>query len=175
MIDIVSVSERSLSQEILDELYNIIIRAYALTEDQMWGDNYVRVSRDDFNQYLAADEFLFAFYDSRPAGGLRYYQSAPGVYGFGLFGVDFSFSRKGIGRALIKRVEDEAKIKGAEKIRIEILRPRDFELPIKSQLHGWYLSLGYLHTETVDFQKTFPDRAQGILVPCVFDIYEKTL
>jgi len=124
---------------------------------------------------VAADQVLVAFMDDQVVGGLRYYQSDENTFGFGLFGADFSLSGKGIGRALIDRVEAEAKKSGIQKIKIEVLRPRDFEVPIKIFLHNWYQRLGYKFTHTVGFAEEFPERAKGILVPSVFAFYEKQL
>ncbi|MBK9592152.1 MAG: GNAT family N-acetyltransferase [Crocinitomicaceae bacterium] len=173
MITIHSAKQKNLSEQEFQKLYSIIVKAYADTESEMWGKNYVRVSELDFRKFIAADEILVAFLNDNVVGGLRYYRSSEDTFGFGLFGADFSLSGKGIGRALINRVEEEVKKSGCKKIKIEILRPKNFELPIKKVLHNWYQRLRYMHTGTVDFAEEFPDRAIGILVPCVFDYYVK--
>ncbi|MBI3135476.1 MAG: GNAT family N-acetyltransferase [Bacteroidetes bacterium] len=175
MIQVYSAKQKVLSEKEFQQLYAIIVKAYADTEAEMWGKNYVRVSASDFRNYITADQVLAAFINDQPVGGLRYYRISETCYSFGLFGADFTFSRKGVGRALISRVEEEVKKKNGTHIKIEILRPRDFELPIKTTLHNWYQQLGYKYLKTVDFAAEFPDRAAGILVPCVFDFYEKVL
>jgi GNAT superfamily N-acetyltransferase len=175
MITIHSAKQKQLSEAHFQTLYHIIVKAYADTEAEMWGENYVRVSEAAFREFMAADQVLVAFMDDQVVGGLRYYPLDTDTFSFGLFGADFSLSGKGIGRALIERVEEEVKKAGASKIKIEILRARDFELPIKKILHDWYQRLGYKFTHTVGFAEEFPDRAKGILVPCDFDYYEKRL
>jgi GNAT superfamily N-acetyltransferase len=175
MITIHSAKQKNLSEQEFQQLYRIIVKAYADTESEMWGKNYVRVSEVDFRKFIQADEILVAFMNDRVVGGLRYYRSSEDIFGFGLFGADFSLSGKGIGRALINRVEEEVKKAGFKKIKIEILRPKNFELPIKKNLHDWYQRLGYQYQGSVDFEQEFPDRAIGILVPCVFDYYEKVI
>lgn len=175
MITIHSAKQKNLTEQEFQQLYQIIVKAYADTESEMWGKNYVRVSESDFRKFIEADEILVAFLNETVAGGLRYYRSSQNTFGFGLFGADFLLGGKGIGRALINRVEEEVKKSNCKKVRIEILRPKNFELPIKKILRNWYQRLGYKFIGTVDFAEEFPDRAEGILVPCVFDYYEKEL
>lgn len=175
MITIHSAKQKNLSEKEFQQLYKIIVKAYADTESEMWGLNYVRVSEKDFRKFIQADQILVAFLDNQPVGGLRYYRSSADTFGFGLFGADFSLSGKGIGKALIDRVEEEAKKAVASKIKIEILRPKNFDIPIKVVLHNWYQRLGYKFIGTVDFAEEFPDCAKGILIPCVFDYYVKQL
>lgn len=175
MITLYSAKQKQLSKDEFLQLYEIIIHAYAETESEMWGKNYKRVSEEDFQKFIDADEVLIAYFNQTVAGGLRYYKIADDVFSFGLFGVDFSLSRKGIGRELISRVEEMVKKRGASSIRIEILRPENFDLPIKKILHQWYQQLGYRFIGSTDFAEKFPERAVGILVPCVFDFYEKKL
>jgi len=141
----------------------------------MWGKNYVRISEKSFREFIEKDEVLVAFLDNELVGGLRYYETEKGVFSFGLFGADFLKSRNGIGAALIKRVEEEAIKNGAKKIKIEILKPQNFDIPIKVILAKWYQRLGYKYTHTIDFEKEFPLKAKGILVPCNFDYYLKEL
>jgi GNAT superfamily N-acetyltransferase len=175
MIIVHSAKKMGLTETDFQKLYSIIIKAYADTEDQMWGQNYVRVPEYLFREYVEKDQVLAAFMNGEVVGGLRYYETEPGIFSFGLFGADFSKSRMGIGRALIERVEAEAQKKQARQIRIEILRPRNFEIPIKTILAHWYQRLGYMYTGTTEFEVEFPERAKGILVPCNFDYYTKEL
>ena len=174
-IVVVSARQKVIQDKDFSKLYGIIIKAYADTEDQLWGKNYVRVSQADFREYIAKDQVLVAYLEDEVVGGLRYYETEPGIFSFGLFGADFSKSRLGIGRALIERVEEEAGKKGASKIRIQILVPRNFELPVKTILAAWYQRLGYVYTHTTHFEVEFPDHARGIIVPCNFDYYCKVL
>ncbi|MBK9191978.1 MAG: GNAT family N-acetyltransferase [Crocinitomicaceae bacterium] len=175
MVSVYSAKEKNLSASEIQTLYEIIIKAYADTEYQMWGMNYVRVTLDDFQKFIEADQILVEFLNNKIAGGIRYYPLDQNTYSFGLFGADFSLSGKGIGRKLIEAVELQVTKSGGTSIKIEILRPRDFEIPIKTKLHDWYQKLGYAFVESIPFEEKFPERAKGILVPCMFDYYEKKL
>jgi hypothetical protein len=63
MITIHSAKQKNLSEQEFQKLYSIIVKAYADTESEMWGKNYVRVSELDFRKFIAADEILVAFYE----------------------------------------------------------------------------------------------------------------
>lgn len=175
MVSVYAAKEKNLSASEVRALYEIIIKAYADTEYQMWGQNYVRVSFSDFQKFIDADQILVAFLNDKIAGGIRYYPLDDHTFSFGLFGADFSQSGQGIGRSLIDAVEIRVRKSGGTAIKIEILRARDFEIPIKIKLHNWYQSIGYTFVGSVSFEDKFPEHAKGILVPCMFDYYEKKL
>ncbi|MBK7129282.1 MAG: GNAT family N-acetyltransferase [Crocinitomicaceae bacterium] len=158
-----------------DELYSILIKAYAETEDLMWGADYIRISRDDFEKFIQHDQFMVATYNGHTAGGLRVYRIDKDIFSFGTFGVRFDLSGHGIGRVLIAEAERKAIQAGALSMKIEILRPASFEIPIKTKLHHWYTSLGYKITHTIGFEKLYPDKAARLLTPCLFDFYVKNL
>ena len=175
MISVYSAKHKQLSQEEFNQLYHIIIKAYADTEALMWGENYVRVSKSDFQNFIDEDKVLVAFLSEEVVGGLRYYAMNESTWSFGLFGADFSKSRMGIGRALIAKVENLAARAKAKKIRIEILRPTNFEIEIKTILANWYISLGYVLVGSDDFATVRPKESIKLLCPCNFDYYEKSL
>lgn len=175
MISVYSAKHKQLSAQEFEQLYQIIIKAYADTESEMWGKNYVRVSKIDFQNFINDDKVLVAFLDGSVVGGLRYYAADKDTWSFGLFGADFTKSRLGIGRALISEVETLAVAAGAKKIKIEILRPANFELPIKKILSEWYIKLGYQFVESRDFSTLKPLESKGLICPCTFDYYLKQL
>lgn len=175
MVSVYSAKEKNLSPSEFRILYDIIIKAYADTESEMWGPNYVRVSEKDFQNFIDNDQVLVAFMHEKIVGGLRYYRLDDHTFSFGLFGADLNLSGKGIGKKLIEAVENKAMQSGVSIIRIEILRPRNFEIPIKTKLHQWYQNLGYAFVGSESFEEKFPEKAKGILVPCMFDYYERQL
>lgn len=175
MILVYSAKEKNLTPTEFVQVYNIIIKAYADTESEMWGKNYVRVSRFDFQNLIVEDKVLVAFLNGEIVGGIRYYALDDTTWSFGLFGADFSKSRMGIGRALIAETERLAILNGAKKIKIEILRPTLFELPFKKKLAEWYIKLGYLYFESIDFSILKPVESKGLVCPSSFDYYVKDL
>jgi GNAT superfamily N-acetyltransferase len=175
MIEVFSADLFNLNESEIDALYSIIIECYASTEYPMWGENYIRIPKTDFLRFIENNEILVARYNGEIAGGLRYYPISTNTYSFGLFGVDFNWSRKGIGKALINKVEELVRQKGWQRIQIEILKPRGFEIPIKTMLHDWYQSLGYTFLQTKKFEEVVPEKAKEVLVSCDFDYYTKKI
>lgn len=158
-----------------DELYAILIKAYADTENLMWGDQYIRISKEDFEKFIRHDQLLVAYFNGKVAGGLRVYRIDKETFSFGAFGARFDLSGNGIGRALIAEAERKALHNGVHRMKIEILRPASFEIPIKTKLHHWYSSLGYKLTDSVGFENLYPEKARRLLTACVFDFYVKNL
>lgn len=158
-----------------EQLYQIIIAAYAQTEKEVWGENYVRVSKSAFQEYVSSNEMLVAFLDGEIVGGVRCFELEDGVYSFSLLGADFKHAGKGIGRALIAAVEERARAAGASEIRIEVLRAENIEVESKKVLSDWYQRLGYPFVKTIDVFEVYNDKAKWakLVNPSVFDCYLK--
>lgn len=171
-------STSRLSKLEIDRMYQLLIDAYALTEVDLWGENYRRMPLHEYMELLEKKEILFAQINGEIVGTVHCYPTEKGRYGFGLLAADFSKKGLGIGRKLILAAEERARLKGAQFMDLEILRPRDFEVPVKTQLHEWYTRLGYELTASMSFVERKPDKAEKallLLVPSVFDCYEKAL
>lgn len=162
----------------IQRLYDIMIYAYKVTEVEIWGDAYKRMFPDEFKTIVNRGELIGAWYNGVPVGSIHTYRLNDTAYAFGLFSVDFAFKGKNIGRALIAEAENEALKNGALYMELEILRLKDKELPVKKQLHDWYLRLGYELITTQDFisrKPTKAEKAKNFIAPAVFDCYRKTL
>lgn len=158
----------------LDQLYQIIINAYAATEDTMWGKNYVRITKIQFQDFVMKEEFLVAVYNQKVAGGLRIHSPEKEVMMFSLFGVAFNWSGHGIGWELMKEVERIAKERKMFMLKIELLRTRANDLPDKIRLANWYKRFGFVFTGAAKFEEIKPKVPQPI-VPCDFDYYQKLI
>ena len=173
MIKVYSPKERSLSKSELECLYEIVRIAYAETEEVMFGKNYIRISFDDFKEFVERGDMFYALLNDEVVGGIRHYHVDSNTYSFGLLAADFNHSGKGIGNALIQRVEEEANKKGVDYIQIEILRPLNEEVSIKNRISAWYQRLGYQSTVTLPLEEVNKQKAQETIVPCAFDYYKK--
>lgn len=160
-----------------ERLFNIIRIAYAETEKEVWGEGYVRVSREDLQQHIEKDEILIALIDDEIVGGIRVYEKEPGCWAFGLLGADFEHKGKGIGRALIAAAEQKAKSAGATEMSIEVLRAKDIDTDFKVNLANWYQRLGYEFTGKIDVMSVYPDpdKWAKLVNPSEFDCYVKRL
>lgn len=156
-------------------LHDILILAYALTEVEVWGPNYVRISFEEYNELIERGEILIAYYNNDVVGGIHFSQRKKGLYSFSLLCADFDKSGLGIGRTLVNEVETIAKEKGATAIEIEILRPKGMEVPFKNRISDWYQRLGYAYTHSQNFAEIKPVKAQNLARPCDFDYYWKNI
>lgn len=157
------------------QLHAILITAYALTEVEVWGENYERITFEDYNALMDKGEILVAIFNDEAVGGVHYYERRPGVYSFSLLCADFDKSGLGIGRALIDRVEEIALENGAKQIEIEILRPKGIEVPFKIRIRDWYLRQGFVYSHSQNFAEIRPERAKNLVNPSDFDYYQKQI
>lgn len=158
-----------------DELYEIMRDAYARTEVEIWGENYVRIPRAEFEQLIDHETILGAQLEGKIVGTLYLKNISSEKSSFGLLGVDTSVEGKGIGSQLVEAAETQARKEGAQEMIIDILRPRDFEIAVKNRLRAWYEKKGYEYTHSEDFQDRRPDRAKDLKVPSTFDCFCKKL
>ena len=177
MVNVFSAYQFRLTNDQLDQLYDIIVKAYATTEKEIWGENYVRIDRETFDLYVQQDQVLVAFIEGRVVGGIRYFHLRDNTWSFSLLGADFGFKGKGIGRALIEAVEDQVKLKGGGRVHIEVLRATNVDIESKKILDAWYKKMGYDLVKTVDVFEVYndADKWAKLVNPSEFDCYLKEL
>ncbi|MCB9224140.1 MAG: GNAT family N-acetyltransferase [Crocinitomicaceae bacterium] len=177
MITVFSAKNFRLTDEQFEQLFNIIRIAYAETEKEVWGEGYVRMSREELQHHIDNDEILIALLYGKIVGGIRYYKIDDETYGFGLLGADFDHKGKGIGRALIGEVENKVKATGGKKVSIEILRASAINTDFKTHLAEWYQRLGYKYTGVLDVNAVYDNPAKWakLVNPSHFDCYLKEL
>lgn len=166
------------SKEDTDRLYQIMLHAYAITEERIWGEEYIRMSRSEFNDLIANGEVVAAWKDNVPVGSIQVSRVDEHTFSFGLLSVDFDYKGLNIGRMLIERAEQIALDCGASYMSLEILRPENEVLPVKQVLSDWYIRQGYMYTESVGFLDKKPDKLEKsklFVQPSVFDCYRKRL
>ena len=168
----------NLSEEEISRTHEILRYAYAITEIEIWGENYSRVSIDEFKELIRRQEIILARIENIIIGSIHTFKLNTDTFSFGLLSVDFEQKGNGIGRMLISAAEQRAIDSGASFMDLEILKSRDTEVPIKKVLHDWYLRLGYVYTDTFSFIERKPDKqekAKSLIAPAVFDCYRKRL
>nr|WP_298793732.1 GNAT family N-acetyltransferase [uncultured Allomuricauda sp.] len=175
MINVVSTKTKSLSLQDRKRLYEILTIAYTETEKEIWGENYPRISFDDYNEIINKGEILVAYNEGLVVGGIHYYKLNPNSYGFGLLCADFGKSGMGIGRALINSVEQIVAGESVKLIKIGILRPKSIEVEFKTRISAWYQRLGYKYTHSQDFGEVDPKKSTDLITPSCFDYYVKSL
>jgi GNAT superfamily N-acetyltransferase len=176
MITVETASLNNLSEQEVNSLYQIIIKGYELTEEEVWGKNYVRISKADYIDLITKGQILVAKFKGSIAGGIHYYEAQPGIYTFSLLGTDFMLAGKGLGTALIQSVEDRAKKAGATAIEMEVLRVKTFDTESKLRLAKYYQKLGYHYTHSADCSCKIPaEKYSRLKAPSDFDFYRKMI
>jgi GNAT superfamily N-acetyltransferase len=178
MITIESADFKSLNQEELIRLHDLMVYAYEITEREIWGKDYTRMFFDEFVDVVKSGAVILARLDNEIVGSITTNKLDEESYGFGLLNADFSKKGLGIGRKLIAASEAFAKQQGARYMKIEILRPSNIEVPQKKMLADWYTSLGYAFDTSMSFEARKPDKAEKalkLIAPTQFDCYTKVL
>lgn len=176
MIEIEKASYQKHSEAELSRLYDIVIKGYELTEEEVWGKNYIRIFKPDYFKLIAKNEIFVAKYNGVIAGGVHAYALRDNVYTFSLLGTDFELGGLGIGTALIKAVEEEALASGAKSIEMEVLRVRGVDTVPKVRLANYYKRLGYSFIRSEDCSCKIPDwKYKKLIQPSDFDFYRKLL
>ena len=168
----------TLNQAELKRLHQLMVYAYAITEREIWGENYSRMVFDEFVEVIGSSCVIIAKLDSEIVGSITVTREDEESFSYGLLNADFSKKGLGIGRKLIEAAENFARSEGAKFMNIEILRPSLIEVPQKVMLAEWYSSLGYAFTESMRFEERKPDKAEKalkLIAPTQFDCYTKNL
>ncbi len=171
-------ADKGINEVDFDRAYDILIYAYAQTEAEIWGENYSRISKEDFKEIVNYGEVFLAYKKEQVVGCVRLFKVNSVTFSFGLFAVDFSIKGEGIGRKLVEFIEKEAVKSGASFMEIEILKARDIRVQSKIDLHEWYTRLGYVFFGTDSFVALKPmeaEKAEKLINPTVFDQYRKSL
>ena len=174
----ISPAQISLSEKEFNQVYSILIKAYAITELQIWGENYTRISKTEYRELIAKNEIIFARIDNQIVGCIHYFKKDDSIYSFGLLAADFNKRGMGIGRTLINYVEKHSINKGALYMDLVILRAKNFEIENKVALKNWYQRLGYEYSSSHSFLEIEPKRiekSKKLITPSLFDFYRKVL
>ena len=176
MIKIKRIEKNKLSKKTIDRMYSILIDAYARTEVDVWGENYIRISKEEFIQLILRGEIFGAFKNDLIIGSIHLLKKTETTYCFGLLSVDFKMTKIGVGGKLINYVEGLAIKNGGEVMELEILRQKKQETPFKKVLRVWYSKLGYTQFKSGTFEEIKPKKkakAKKLIQPCIFDCYQK--
>ena len=122
MIRIEDIKNITLSKEQRNRLFELMIHAYAQTENDIWGENFYRLEAEEYYNLLDQQQFFIAFKEEMIVGSICVYKKDPETYGFGLLNIDFEETGQGIGQRLIHSAEVFAHNEGARKMQLEILR-----------------------------------------------------
>lgn len=174
-IEILSSEKHAFSSAERFELFEIMRDAYARTEIEIWGENYLRMPQSEYEELIDEGRVLGASLDGKIVGSIYSKNLDSETSTFRLLAVHRDFGGRGIGSMLVEAAEQRAKQEGSVFMDLEILRPRDFPVPVKDILRAWYEGMNYRLSHHQNFQDRRPERAKKLKVPSVFDCYRKEL
>lgn len=177
-MELLPLAIESLSKDEIDTLYGILKHAYATSEVEIWGENYARISREEFIEKIKDKKGIGAKLNHQWVGSIFIQPRSNKILSFGLLSASFQHSGNGIGKSLVNYVEEYAFKKHFEEIQLEVLRPKDLVVPFKQWLADWYLSMGYQKTKEMTFlelEKDKVEKSKRLQLPVIFDRYSKKL
>ena len=153
----------------------LINGVYAVAEDGMWKHGATRTSAAEIIELAEAGQIFVARLEDRIVGCVRVVQRADRVAEFGMLAADPQLRGVGIGRALVQFAENHAGDTGNDIMALEVIQPRDFSLPSKEFLTGWYTRMGYRAVRTDAPETVYPALTPLLKVPCEVVTYRKNL
>jgi GNAT superfamily N-acetyltransferase len=177
-VKIISTRESAGNSTNIEKQHEILINAYAETEKEIWGENYVRVSLEEYKEIIEQEIVFTALLNDEVVGTIQLSDLGNHHFSFGLLAVDFSKKGHGIGRLLIEAAEQKAIDLGGKVMSLEILKAKNKYVPFKVQLAEWYQRQGYKFTFSksfIEMKPTKTEKAKSLITEAVFDCYEKNL
>ena len=156
--------DNSISSATFDNAYQILIDAYARTEVEIWGENYSRISKEEYSTLIEKGEVYFAFIGEEVVGCIQVFPISASTYTFGLLAVSESKSGLRLGRKLIETAEQLALTNGATIMEIEILKAANITVEMKQVLADWYVKQGYKYYATNSFIALKPDKIDSFFL-----------
>ncbi|MEE2033175.1 GNAT family N-acetyltransferase [Rhodococcus chondri] len=158
------------------ELVNTV---YAVAEDGMWADGCTRTNPSEIAEMALSGQLVGAWQGDHLVGCIRVVCPAEGAgentAEFGMLAAAPQFRGLGVGRELVRFVEEQCAAAGCETMQLEVIRPRDTPLSSKDFLARWYTQLGYRLAATGPVGTPHPELVESLVVPCEVDTYRKVL
>jgi len=163
------------SDVIVHEITDLINEVYKVAEKGLWTEGSCRTTKAEVSRLIAAEEILAAYLGENLVGCVRIQQLSAKETELGMLAVKLAQRGTGVGRNLVKHVEDESKAKGFQAVQLEILVPKEWVHPSKAFLEGWYTRIGYEKIRSGTIDESYPELAPLLATTCDFVIYQKKL
>lgn len=177
MSDAVRITELAAGDgpEVCAAVAGIVNSVYAVAEDGMWVSGTMRTSVSEIDEMIRAGEIVAAWLGDTLVGCIRVVRLDEHTAEFGMLATLPRFRGLGIGRKLVRFAEQRCAAAGCEVMQLEVIRPRDVELPPKQFLAPWYAAVGYRPVGTAPIDAAHPELVEMLAVPCEVDRYCKDL
>ena len=160
---------------LITRLTTLINEVYRVAGDGMWTAGADRTTEPGVCGLVRAGELAVARWDGHLVGCVRIQSLDPDTGEFGLLAADPARRGQGIGRALVRFAEEQARRRGHRAMQLELLLPQAWVHPAKQVLADWYDRLGYVVTGKEPVGTALPDLAPLLATECDFLIYRKVL
>jgi GNAT superfamily N-acetyltransferase len=159
---------------LLGRLVGLINDAYAIAEEGLWLTGVERTDLDQTYAAVAAGRVLVGRVDRVLAGTVQTQEVGGSRVSFGTLAVDAVFSGRGVGSALVRRVEMDAAVVGARFTRLEVLVAEPIH-PHLERLAAWYSRLGYREVGRTALDQISPREVPFLRRACEVSLMEKVL
>ncbi len=160
--------------DLLNRLVALINRAYAQAEEGLWLTGVERTDQHELHAAIGAGRVSIAQVDGVLAGTIQAHAVDEHTFLFGTLAVNAAFSGRGVGSALVARVERDAAAAGAPSVRLEVLAAEPPH-PHLERLASWYFQMGYREVGRVGLRQVSPREVDYLARPCEVSLMEKRL
>lgn len=164
-------------------LTSMLNASFAEAQVGMFCDSHNRTNSAEVASLIRAQALAVAFLSDEDTvmscdsikGCAKISMLSPAMGTLGLLCTVPRARQTGIGKQLVFFAEAHCLQLGATSMQLDILVPRDHNMPLKIWLQAWYEQFGYVFVDEVDALMRYPQLAQNCLTPLVFRIFEKRL
>lgn len=159
----------------MSALCDLVNEVYAKAEAGLWLDGAARTTTEELAALTRAGEIVVARAAGTIVGCVRVQRLSAGLSEFGMLAAAPEHHGTGIGRALVRHAEEQARAGGAGHMRLELLVPRGWRHPSKENLARWYGRAGYRLVRVGTLDEDYPHLVPLLATPCDYRIYHKDL
>jgi len=156
-------------------LLKLINLVYLESEKELWKENYERISAEELQELIEANELILAMDEEQPVGCVEVRNVNENIAAFSMLVADPTRRGEKIGSKLVKFAEQHALATGSKLMQLELLTPRSWSHPDKVFLLSWYSRIGYEEVRKMDLKEKHPQLVSRLQVECDFTVYQKEL
>jgi GNAT superfamily N-acetyltransferase len=160
---------------VVERLVGVINEAYAVGEEGLWVDGWVRITRGEVEEAVRSGGMLAATVDGEIAGAAFVRPIDATTADLGLVSVTPDHWGTGVGGEIVRAAEDFVRGQGVTTMQLELLVPQEWVHPHKDRLRRWYIRLGYAAVGKATFEQVATHLASQLATPCEFLVFRKGL
>jgi GNAT superfamily N-acetyltransferase len=160
---------------VVEALVRVINAAYAVGEEGLWLDGWVRVTRGEVQEAVRSEGMFAASVDGEIVGAAFVRPIDATTSDLGLVSATPAHWGTGLGGEIVRAAEDRVRGQGVTAMQLELLVPQEWVHPHKDRLRRWYIRLGYEVVRTAAFEEVATHAASQLATPCEFLVFKKSL